>query len=306
MISDVQLLGRLVLDQRACLDNSGQQDWGRSVAFVELNRRFHEWGENEAPDPEFHRAMGLADAGVGWEELLNKSRVVILAEAGSGKSTEIAARMRLTRSGGRLAFRATVEDVGRDGLKGALSSADRTTFEAWLASADDGWFFLDSVDEAKSSGIRLEKILRKLADAIAGAEGRAHIILSGRITDWEFRKDLQSLKDWLPPAIRPGRTAEEELLRIVGQEGKREGEPRAAEQPFITLMAPLDRDRVRLFAEAKGAPDLENFLRQVEAANLWHFAHRPLDLEWLVRFWQTEGRLGSLAEILHRCSGVAE
>jgi hypothetical protein len=54
-------------------------------------------------------------------------------------------------------------------------------------STDDAWFFIDSVDEAKSSGVRLEKVVRKLADGIVGHEKRAHVILSGRIMDWEFR-----------------------------------------------------------------------------------------------------------------------
>jgi hypothetical protein len=63
-------------------------------------------------------------------------------------------------------------------------------------------------------------------------------------------------------------------------------------------MAPLDPERVRLFASAKNAPDLGSFLEQIEAANLWRFARRPLDLDWLVDFWRDHGRLGSLAEML--------
>src|SRR5260370_28986774 len=64
-------------------------------------------------------------------------------------------------------------------------------------------------------------------------------------------------------------------------------------------MAPLDRDRVRLFGEAKSTPNLNHFLEQIEAAALWHVARRPLDLDWLVRFWQNENRLGSLSEMLN-------
>jgi hypothetical protein len=273
------------------------------VAVVALNRRFFEWGETEPPDPDFRRAMGLDDGGVAWEELLTKRRVVILAEAGSGKSTEMAERARLSAAFGRFAFHATVEDVGREGLEAALSSSSRASLTAWRASTEDAWFFIDSVDEAKSSGIRLEKVVRRLADGIKGAEERAHIVISGRITDWEFRKDLESLKDWLPITVRDstrGKTPEEELLRIVRQEGQREKEPPSPEQPFVTLMAPLDRDRVRLFSEAKGVPNLDRFLEQIEAANLSHFARSPLDLDWLVRFWQSEGRLGSLLEMIER------
>lgn len=273
------------------------------VAVVALNRRFFEWGDTEPPDPDFRRAMGLEDGGVGWEELLTKRRVVILAEAGSGKSTEMAERARLTAAGGRFTLHATVEDVGRDGLEGALSSSGQASLKAWRSSTDSAWFFVDSVDEAKSSGIRLEKVVRRLADGIQGAEERAHVVLSGRITDWEFRKDLASLKDWLPITVQvstPGRTPEEELLRIIRQEPQQEAKPPSLEQPFVALMAPLDSNRVRLFAEAKGTPDLDRFLEQLDAANLWHFASRPLDLDWLVRFWQGEGRLGSLAEMVEQ------
>src|SRR5450755_3350183 len=243
--------------------------------------------------------MGLGDGGVGWEDLLARRRVVILAEAGSGKSTEMAERARLSRAAGRLAFHAAVEDVGRDGLEGALSSSSRASLAEWCASTEDGWFFLDSVDEAKSSGIRLERVVRRLADGIQGAEERAHLILSGRITDWEFRRDLESLKVWLPVTVRTS-TSEEELLRIVRQEARRENEPPTPEQPFVALMAALDPKRVRLFAEAKGAPRLDRLLELIEAANLWRFARRPLDLEWLVRFWQSEDRLGSLAEMVQQ------
>jgi hypothetical protein len=105
------------------------------VPIVPLNRRFVEWNEKEPTDPEFRQAMGLGEGGVGWDELLEKRRVVILAEAGSGKSTEMAERARLTAAGGRFAFHATVAEVGRDGLEDALSSAGRTALAAWKASA---------------------------------------------------------------------------------------------------------------------------------------------------------------------------
>ena len=270
------------------------------VEVVALNRRFYELGDDELPDTEFRHAMGLGDGGIGWEELLAKRRVVILAEAGSGKSTEMGERARLNAACGRFTFHATVEDVGLDGLERALSSSGRASLTQWRGSAENAWFFIDSVDEAKSKGVRLERVARRLADGIQDAEQRAHVILSGRITDWEFRRDLQSLKDWLPVTVRASTGSEEELLQIVRQETRRDKEPLSPEQPFVARMAPLDRKRVRLFAEAKGAPNLERLLEHIEAANLWHFARRPLDLDWLVRFWQSQGRFGSLAEMVER------
>lgn len=274
------------------------------MAIVALNRRFHEWGKDEPSDPEFRLAMGLDEGGIGWEELLVKRRVVLLAEAGSGKSTEISERARLYSASGRLTFQATLEDVGRDGLEGALSLSNRARLTEWRGSTGDAWFFIDSIDEAKSSGFRFETVVRKLADGLLGAEERAHLILTGRITDWEFRRDLKMLKDRLPVAVRastPGATPDEELLRVVGQRLRRRDErPSAPEQPIVVLMAPLDRRRVRLFVEGMGVPDSNRLLKEIETANLWHFARRPLDLDWLIRFWKSEGRLGSLSEMIER------
>ena len=120
------------------------------MAVISLNRRFFEWGEKDPPDPEIRRAFDLDEGGVGWDELLLKHRVVVLAEAGSGKSTEMAERARITCANGRYSFLTTVQDVGADGLEGALSVSDRKTLVEWQASKEDAWFFVDSVDEAKS------------------------------------------------------------------------------------------------------------------------------------------------------------
>jgi hypothetical protein len=48
---------------------------------------------------------------------LMKQRVVILAEAGSGKSTELMEQARLSVRVGRYTFSATVQNVGRRGLE---------------------------------------------------------------------------------------------------------------------------------------------------------------------------------------------
>lgn len=275
----------------------------KSVGVIALDRRFYEWKNEEPPDPRMHRALGLGDVGIGWDDLLSKWRAVVLAEAGSGKSTEMEERARLIRADGRAAFYAAVEDVGRDGLDAAVGPGAGLDLAVWRTSADDAWFFVDSVDEAKSSGVRLGKVLRKLADGLQGCEGRAHIILSGRITDWEFRTDLRAMEKWLPtpaPSSGPIATPDEELRRIVRQQRLPDQKPQDVEKPFVAIMAPLDEGRVRLFAEGKGVPDVNAFLEQVGRDDLWHFAERPLDLDWLVRFWRSERRFGSLAEMVER------
>ncbi len=271
------------------------------MPIVDLNRRFHEWNDEEPPDPDLSSALGLDDGGIGWDQLLTKRRAVILAEAGSGKSTEFAERARLTAHSNAYVFHASVEDVGSDGLDESLSVDARSKLSQWRKAVDDAWFFIDSVDEAKVAGIKFERVARKLSDGIHGAEERCHVFLSCRVTDWHPQRDREALKRWLPVSsvIRmPEPTPEDELLRIIRSEPNPNQEGPPNEEPFIAIMAQLDPERVRLFAKAKGVSQIEQFLKAIDDADLWHFARRPLDLDWLVRLWQAEGRMGTLQEMV--------
>ena len=93
---------------------------------VALDRRFIEWENQEAPDPEIRRAFGLGEAGVGWDQLLLKRRVVILAEAGSGKSTEMAERARMSAASHRYASVITSKPATHDHFKTGQRTEPRT------------------------------------------------------------------------------------------------------------------------------------------------------------------------------------
>jgi hypothetical protein len=270
---------------------------------IELNRRFVEFHDDQTSDPDLIARFGRIEATLGWNDLLKLRRVVFLAEAGSGKTTEMMARARQQLDAGHPSFYASLEDVGRDGLERALRPADRARLAAWLGSEQDAWFFLDSVDEAKHRGIKLRSALCAIAAAIHGAERRAHVVLSGRYTDWQFRHDLAQLNEELPippdQNLPPPPTPDELVISTIHSE--RPNPPPPPEKPVVVVMTGLDEERVRLFVKGKVVQNLEAFIDQIEAANLWQFARRPLDLDWLVEFWHSNGRLGSLAEMLEVC-----
>lgn len=275
---------------------------GRRVTTISLDRQFYEWrgDEDVLAHSRYRVAAGLSDGMLRWPELLAKHRVVILAEAGSGKTEELTEQARLQTSAGKFAFYATVQDVGRDGLENALRLADRERLNAWRSGDEPGWFFIDSIDEAKLDNIRLEWALRQIANGIAGREGRAHIVLSGRYTDWEFARDARRLNEELPlPRENPAEPVPslEMLVRALLRHEKRP-EPTPAETPLIVVMAPLDADKVRAYAAAKNAPELDGLIASIQAANLWEFARRPLDLDWIVRYWRSHGCLGSLTAMI--------
>jgi hypothetical protein len=267
---------------------------------IALNRRFVEWHEGAHDMASYRLAAGLSDGSLAWEKLLARRRVVLLAEAGSGKTTEMVEQTRVQRAAGKFAFYATVQDVGREGLAEALGQANRQQLDAWRASSEPGWFFIDSIDEAKLDHIRLERALRGIAEGIAGAEGRAHVTLSGRHTDWEFTRDARNFGEMLP--LPPDKVDEplpslETLVRQLLEHEARP-EPAPVETHFVVLMAPLEPEQVRAYATAKNVSDVDALIEAIESANLTDLARRPLDLEWIVRYWQSHGRLGSFTAML--------
>lgn len=200
-----------------------------------------------------------------------------------------------------------MQDVAHGGLSGALNLDDRAALDNWKGSNKPAWFLVDSVDEAKLDGIGLEKALRRLANGIAGSPFRAHIILSGRYSDWEFRAALVKFTAFLPvPTVRPvipAQAPQEALLRVLRNEHpptrtKSAATKTAQEQPLVVLMTPLDQSRIRQFIAAKGVHRVNAFMGEIEAANLWSLASRPLDLIWLVDFWRRNDRFGRLADML--------
>ena len=91
---------------------------------IPLDRRFLGWSkelENTDPDAilRFGRSTDLSD----WADISERRRLVILAEAGAGKTEEMREQARWRIEAGQFAFFATVEDVAADGLEGA--AADR-------------------------------------------------------------------------------------------------------------------------------------------------------------------------------------
>lgn len=75
---------------------------GASALYVDLDRRFQPLTEANAEDLEVLDAFpGYMSSALTWSDILKKRRVVILAEAGSGKSKELEAQARQLAKAGR-------------------------------------------------------------------------------------------------------------------------------------------------------------------------------------------------------------
>src|SRR5262249_36200126 len=84
---------------------------------IELDRTFWPLGDGEEYDPDTLRAKARFGMHlIHWSDLLTMTRVVILAEAGTGKTHELRETARRLRREGKAAFFCHIEDLATDGL----------------------------------------------------------------------------------------------------------------------------------------------------------------------------------------------
>ena len=68
---------------------------------------------------------------LGWDELLSKQRVILLAEAKSGKTEEFRIRAAALRNSGKAGFFLRVEDLADGALVDGLTPEDEVHFSNW-------------------------------------------------------------------------------------------------------------------------------------------------------------------------------
>ena len=158
--------------------------------FIELNRLFVPIKKDQEPDFDFGRVWGQrADGWLDWNDLITMHRVVLLAEAGSGKSEEFRNRAAKLSSQGKAAFFLAIEELADSGFKESLGGSELGIFENWRTGSEEAFFFLDSVDEARLNGKRFNSALKNLSRDLVRDYNRSHLFISCRVTDWKGVED---------------------------------------------------------------------------------------------------------------------
>lgn len=277
--------------------------------FVPLNRQF-----SSLPKRYFYRdsiskfELGPVDfRRLYWTDLFRAPRVVILGEAGAGKTREARRAVEMLVERGNFALFVETQALAAQGLEGAAEGFRAPEFLQWRQSAEPGWFVVDSLDEAKLRNHTLRDALRQLRRALVGAELKAHVILTSRASDWRAEADLRDFEEIFPfrfrsPDVPDGREApvhagypEAELRGTMpslrySNEWDRE--------TLLVRLCDLDAKQIRRFAAACGVSDVASFLAALQIQNATSFAARPLDLDRLARFWRDHNRVGSLTELV--------
>lgn len=270
--------------------------------FINLNRTFHELSiqgdRNDATD--FSQFFGSGTR-LRWEGLVQEYRLIILSEAGSGKTAEIRHATHLLRKQGKPAFFLRLEHIPRD-FEDAFEIGSHAEFEEWLTSGEEGWLLLDSVDEARlRSPGDFELAIRKLGNKIRSAKDRAHVIITGRASAWRQKTDLDHCTLHLPftsSAVSEINSDELDSPQEQATLIETEGHLTKGSCFKIVTLDDLTSEQIEAFLRARGILDHKAFLNAVDRADAWSFTSRPQDLEELTEFWTDAGRIGTRLEIM--------
>ncbi|AWL92998.2 hypothetical protein CIT37_12855 [Bradyrhizobium ottawaense] len=278
----------------------------REIRFIELNRTFHELSQHagKSDDVDLSQVFHVR-SNLGWADVLQMPRAVILSEAGSGKTQEIRNVASRLRAEGKAAFFLRLELIPED-FDIAFEVGSIELFDNWVSSSETGWLLLDSVDEARlRSPLDFERSVRRLGKLIEKAKARSHIILTGRTHAWRPKTDVDLCErhiGFLPQACaiageETAATAETEVAVEDDFELSKQEEPSNRKFRIIAL-DDLSQDQVKIFAEAKGVADVGNFVREIERVDAWSSTTRPQDLEDVIVLWNDKGEIGNRLQVM--------
>jgi len=273
-----------------------------TYGFIELHRTFYELSQHcsESDDLDLSRALHAGER-LRWPNLIKQCRLIILSEAGSGKTFEVRHVACTLREEGKHAFFLRLEHIPRD-FEDAFEVGTYEAFKEWLASGEEGWLFLDSVDEARLRDPRdFELAIRRLSRQISTAKDRAHIVITGRTIAWRPKTDLAYCTAHLPYAAsttseRDPQDEDDAHARSFQTDAETEGKSKSIFK--IVALDDLTSDQILVFAEARRIEDSRAFLEAVERADARSFTSRPQDLEELTEFWIDKGQIGTRLELM--------
>ena len=224
--------------------------------FIELNRTFHELKTEgvESDDVDLTWLPGLSRS-QRWPDLIKEYRLIILSEAGSGKTTEILNVARSLRKKDKHAFFLRLEHISAD-FEVAFEVGTYGAFEEWLKSEKEGWIFLDSVDEARLRNPGdFELAIRNLSNRIQVALNQAHIVITGRTTAWRPKTDLNLCVTQLSyndTTSEREPQPEEKETDDDRNEVKTEDKKHSKSAFVIVVLDELTSEQIAIFAEARG------------------------------------------------------
>ncbi len=256
-----------------------------------IRRTFGTLSQEKAADIEnlmLREQLGLAP-NIDWDELLKSMRVLIVSEAGAGKTFECKTQRQQLWDGGEPAFFLELSDLAVSSFDELLSSQEETRFHAWQTSQSDvATFFLDSIDELKLTFGSFSRAINKLSKKLQGNLERVRIVITTRPIPVDQHLIRQHFPYQGSPKERAAPSAERFAEIASGQMMQAEptDDKDSATSFLLVRLHPLSDAQIREMAATQHVTDIDDFVASIRNKNAQDFARRPQDLIELCADWR--------------------
>lgn len=246
---------------------------------------------NDADQQSFLVSLGWS-RGYTWDDLLHSKRVLIISEAGAGKTYECRKQSERFWASGEPAFFVELAALAAEDLRSLLDADEEARLDGWLVSQSEvATFFLDSIDELKLTMGSFERALKRLKKCIGGQLHRARVVITTRPIPF----DEQLVRNVLPVPMVPSSDSDEEAFaKIAMREHREPHDNRSKNQSpdwrSVALM-PLSDEQIVDFCRHQGVSDPELLFEDLRRRNALEFARRPQDLIELCADWREHKRI---------------
>lgn len=259
-----------------------------------INRTFQNIPDgkiSEADQQSFLISLGWS-RGSSWDDLLKSKRVLIISEAGAGKTYECRTQATHMWSVGEPAFFVELAALATDELRSLLDADEEARLDAWLASQSEmATFFLDSIDELKLTLGSFERALQRLKKCIGNQLHRARVVITTRPIPF----DEQLVRNVFPVPPEPSLESGEEAfakvaMRETPEQHDNNSKNQSADWRSVALM-PLSDEQIINFCRNQGVSDPDSLFEDLRRRNALEFARRPQDLIELCADWREHKRI---------------
>lgn len=260
-----------------------------------IARSFRELTDADVADIEEAFSFGKAFTSqkLGWGELLGSKRILLVSEAGTGKTHECRSQRDLLWKAGEPAFFLELATLASGSVREQLDGNEEERLDTWLASPSlIATFFLDSIDELKLTLGKFDQALKRLAKEVNGQLGRARIVITTR----PIAVDRQLIERHLPyPEPKQAEPTAEAFADRVVNRPKADASETAVEPKIWrnVRLLPLTHDEMRAMAITQCVTNPDALLADINERDATEFAERPQDLIELCADWRVNNRIRS-------------
>ena len=247
---------------------------------------------SEADQQSFLVSLGWS-RGTTWQDLLCSMRVLMISEAGAGKTYECREQAQRLWDAGEPAFFVELSGLATGGLRSLLYLDEVARLDDWLSSQSDvATFFLDSIDELKLTRGSFEQALKLFKTGIEGQLGRARIVITTRPT----AIDEKLMRSVLPVPPTPSAVpSEESFVKIAMRDHQTQkvidSEDQAPPDWRTVALIPLSDTQIIEFCSDQRVEDPAALQKDLKRRNAEEFARRPQDLIELCADWREHKRI---------------